>query len=237
MANICFAIVNYPSELLYLLIIENQKIGVIMRRSTSLLFNAAIAMLFAFFSMQSNATTVITVQDGKWESSETWGDGKLPKAGDNVIIANKVTVDKSADARFGHACVLAKGSLTVRDGASVKIIELKNFGEINNFGTIEIGQCDGTDAKDDVQVFCETVAPGEWTDPNVWNDHKLPSKDDIVVISHDVRASQAIAEIPLMLIVRNGATFSVGKCGSIAAKGILNYGKIVNEGDIKVDEH
>lgn len=208
-----------------------------MRRSTSLFFCAAIAAFFAFFSIQSNAATVITVQDGKWESSETWGDGKLPKAGDNVIIASKVTVDKSADARFGHACVLAKGSLTVSDGASLKLIELKNFGGINNFGVIEIGLCDGSDAKDDQQVFRETVAPGEWTDPNVWNDHKLPSKGEIVVVSHDVRVSQAVTEIPSMLIVRDGATFSVGKCASIAAKEILNYGKIVNEGEIKVDEH
>lgn len=207
-----------------------------MRKLTRTIFCAAIAALFAAFSVPANSATVITAQDGKWDSAETWGGRELPKAGDNVIIANKVTLAQSAEAKFGHVCLLAKGLLTVSDGATLKAIDITNFGEIINNGVIEIGFCDGATSNVDVQMFRETVAAGEWSNPDVWKGGTLPAKGEIVVVSHDVRIARPVVEIPLLLIVRDGATLSVGKDASVVSKQILNYGKIENEGVIQVEE-
>lgn len=205
-----------------------------MKRNLHMFVVAAILLFVVASSVGAKAETVITANDGNWESVETWAGKVLPKADDVVIIANKVSISQSAEVKYGHVCVLAKASMAVSKSAVLKTYSLMNYGELTNDGTIEIGDCNGEDGK--VFVVRETVSAGDWANPSVWNNNKVPAKGEIIVVSHDVKIKDKVAEIPSVLIIQKGATLSVGETASVVANKILNYGNIENEGVIQIEE-
>ena len=84
--------------------------------------------------------TVTTAADGAWSSAATWSTGRVPAAGDKVLIrpGTRVTYDAVSDAPI--ACIDVEGALTFRTNANTRL----TVGTITvlETGRLEIGTAD-----------------------------------------------------------------------------------------------
>ena len=84
--------------------------------------------------------TVTSVGDGVWSAEATWSTGRVPAAGDKVLIrpSNRVTYDMVSDAPI--TCIDVEGALTFRTSANTRL----TVGTVTvlETGRLEIGTVD-----------------------------------------------------------------------------------------------
>jgi hypothetical protein len=92
----------------------------------------------AALTAQGYATHIVAGTTGNWSTAGTWTGGAAPAAGQNVVIADGVTVTISAPvdlASLGTLTLRGSGKLVIAEGVTIAVLPRGWIGDTNN-GTI-----------------------------------------------------------------------------------------------------
>jgi hypothetical protein len=189
-----------------------------------------IAFLFSMlFISQASAGIAITSGNGNWEDPSIWTSGSAPVAGDVIIIQNDVKCSTDIKDEFFNLVIFKNSSLTITESGALRVGLITNFGLLVNAGKIE-------SSNENDKFVALSVADGDWSNPEVWQNKHVPQAGDFVIVDTDVTYSKTGDTHYYYVTVTEKGKLTIKDTAVLNVKKLKNFGDINNEGTLIIND-